>query len=43
VNLPNIITLARILLVPVIVWAIASNQMAVAFVIFVAAGVSDST
>ena len=41
-NLPNIITLGRILLVPVIVWAIASNQMAIAFVIFVTAGVSDA-
>jgi cardiolipin synthase len=28
--------------VPVIVWAIASNQMAIAFVIFVTAGVSDA-
>jgi cardiolipin synthase len=42
VNLPNIITLGRILLVPVIVWAIASNQMSIAFVIFVVAGVSDA-
>ncbi len=42
VNLPNIITLGRILLVPIIIWAIASNQMTVAFVIFVAAGVSDA-
>jgi cardiolipin synthase len=42
VNLPNIITLGRILLVPVIVWAIASNQMTIAFVIFVVAGVSDA-
>ena len=41
-NLPNIITLIRILLVPVIVWAIASNQMTIAFFIFVAAGVSDA-
>ncbi|MES2752447.1 MAG: CDP-alcohol phosphatidyltransferase family protein [Pseudomonadota bacterium] len=41
-NIPNIITLGRILLVPVIVWAIASNQMTVAFVIFVVAGVSDA-
>jgi cardiolipin synthase len=42
VNIPNVITLGRILLVPIIVWAIASNQMAVAFVVFVAAGVSDA-
>ncbi|MEH2509270.1 cardiolipin synthase [Nitrobacteraceae bacterium AZCC 1564] len=42
VNLPNIITLGRILLVPIIIWAIASNQMTIAFVIFVTAGVSDA-
>jgi cardiolipin synthase len=42
VSIPNIITLARILLVPVIVWAIASGQMEVAFGLFVVAGVSDA-
>jgi cardiolipin synthase len=42
VNAPNIITLGRILLVPLVIWAIASNQMAIAFVIFVVAGVSDA-
>ena len=41
-NIPNIITLGRIILVPVIVWAIASNQMEVAFAVFVVAGVSDA-
>ena len=41
-NIPNIITLARIILVPVIVWAIASNQMEIAFAVFVMAGVSDA-
>lgn len=41
-SIPNIITLGRILLVPVIIWAIASNQMEVAFAIFVIAGVSDA-
>lgn len=41
-NLPNIITLGRILLVPVIIWAITSGQMAVAFVLFFIAGVSDA-
>ncbi|PZA12192.1 CDP-alcohol phosphatidyltransferase family protein [Rhodopseudomonas palustris] len=41
-SIPNIITLCRILLVPVIVWAIASNEMAVAFAVFVVAGVSDA-
>jgi cardiolipin synthase len=41
-NLPNLITIARILLVPVMVWAIASNQMKVAFILFVVAGLSDA-
>lgn len=41
-NLPNLITIARILMVPVVVWAIASNQMQVAFLLFVAAGISDA-
>jgi cardiolipin synthase len=41
-NIPNLITLGRILLVPVVVWAIASGAMWVAFVLFVAAGVSDA-
>ncbi|HEY7296957.1 MAG TPA: CDP-alcohol phosphatidyltransferase family protein [Xanthobacteraceae bacterium] len=40
-SIPNLITLARILLVPVIVWAIASNEMQVAFGLFIAGGVSD--
>jgi len=42
VNLPNLITLGRILLVPVIIWAIASGQMAAAFVLFLIAGISDA-
>jgi cardiolipin synthase len=42
VSIPNIITLGRILLVPVIVWAIAANQMEIAFAVFVIAGVSDA-
>src|ERR1700752_121174 len=41
-SIPNLITLARILLVPVVVWAIASNQMLFAFMLFAAAGVSDA-
>lgn len=41
-SIPNIITLGRILLVPFIVWAIASSQMEVAFAIFIVAGVSDA-
>jgi cardiolipin synthase len=42
VNIPNLITLGRILLVPVIIWAITSGQMAVAFFLFVIAGISDA-
>jgi len=41
-SIPNLITLARILLVPVVVWAIASNQMLFAFLLFAAAGISDA-
>lgn len=40
--IPNIITLGRIILVPVIIWAIASGQMTIAFGLFVVAGVSDA-
>jgi len=42
VSLPNLITLARILLVPVVVWAITSGEMGFAFLLFLAAGVSDA-
>jgi cardiolipin synthase (CMP-forming) len=41
-NLPNLITIGRILLVPVVVWAIASGQMQIAFLLFLIAGVSDA-
>lgn len=41
-NIPNLITLGRIILVPVVVWAIAANHMKVAFVLFVVAGISDA-
>ncbi|HVG50723.1 MAG TPA: CDP-alcohol phosphatidyltransferase family protein [Xanthobacteraceae bacterium] len=41
-NLPNLITIARILLVPVMVWAIAANEMRIAFVVFLVAGLSDA-
>jgi cardiolipin synthase (CMP-forming) len=41
-NLPNLITIGRILLVPVVVWAIASGQMQVAFLVFLIAAVSDA-
>jgi cardiolipin synthase len=41
-NLPNLITIARILLVPVVVWAIASREMQIAFLLFLIAGLSDA-
>jgi cardiolipin synthase (CMP-forming) len=41
-SIPNIITLGRIILVPIIVWAIASSQMEIALAIFLIAGVSDA-
>jgi cardiolipin synthase len=41
-SIPNLITLGRILLVPVVVWAIAAGEMGVAFVLFLAAGISDA-
>ena len=43
-SIPNLITLGRILLVPVVVWAIASGEQYIwiAFVLFLAAGVSDA-
>lgn len=40
-NLPNAITITRFLLVPVVVWAIASHQMKIAFWVFAVAAISD--
>jgi cardiolipin synthase len=42
VTLPNLISLARLLSVPVVVWAILADEMLLAFWLFVAAGVSDA-
>jgi len=41
-SIPNLITLARILSVPIMVWAIMTGWMLAAFLLFVAAGVSDA-
>ncbi len=41
-SIPNLITLARIVLVPVVVWAILAGEMGLAFILFLAAGVSDA-
>src|SRR5262249_32109102 len=40
-SIPNLITLARILMVPIIVWAITGDHMLLAFVLFLVAGLSD--
>jgi cardiolipin synthase len=40
-TLPNFITIARILLVPFIVWLIISGEMLLAFIAFLVAGISD--
>ncbi len=42
INLPNLITLGRIILVPVIFWFLISGQPKPAFFAFVIAGVSDA-
>ncbi|MBV9347404.1 MAG: CDP-alcohol phosphatidyltransferase family protein [Pseudolabrys sp.] len=41
-SIPNLITLGRILLVPVVVWAIAQNLLWLAFLFFLVAGMSDA-
>lgn len=41
-NVANLITLARLLAVPGVIWAILTEEMALAFWIFVAAGISDA-
>jgi cardiolipin synthase len=41
-SIPNLITLGRILLVPIVVWAITSGEMLAAFSLFLAAGISDA-
>src|SRR6266446_374653 len=41
-NLPNLISLARLLMVPLTIWLIVAGSYGIAFWIFVAAGVSDA-
>jgi cardiolipin synthase (CMP-forming) len=41
VNLPNILTICRIVAVPVVVWALTEGLYTVAFACFVAAGITD--
>jgi cardiolipin synthase (CMP-forming) len=42
INIPNFITLGRIMSVPVIFWLLLSGQSKLAFFVFVCAGVSDA-
>ena len=42
VNVPNVISLGRLLAVPVTVWLVLSGQLLAAFWLFVAAGISDA-
>ena len=42
VSLPNLITIARILMVPLAVWLLINQQMALAFGVFILAGISDA-
>jgi cardiolipin synthase len=41
-SIPNLITLGRILLVPIVVWAITAGEMRIGFILFLAAGISDA-
>jgi len=41
-NLPNIITLVRVILVPVIFWLLITGATQLAFAVFIVAGVSDA-
>lgn len=42
INIPNIITLGRVILIPVIFWLLVSGNSQAAFIAFVCAGVSDA-
>lgn len=41
-SVPNLLTIARILMVPLLIWLIISGNFRLAFAIFVAAGVTDA-
>src|SRR5262249_61691021 len=42
VNIPNSLTLARIVLVPLVGWLIITHEMTAAFLLFLAAGMADA-
>ena len=41
-NLPNLITLGRILLAPLTIWLIVAGEYSLAFLVFLVAGLSDA-
>jgi cardiolipin synthase (CMP-forming) len=41
-SIPNLVTLIRILLVPIVIWAITAGELRIAFIVFLAAGISDA-
>ncbi len=42
ISLPNIITIARILMVPLTIWLILNERVGLAFIVFITAGISDA-
>jgi cardiolipin synthase len=42
INIPNFITLGRVISVPVIFWLLVTRNYKIAFLLFVAAGISDA-
>ena len=42
INIPNFITLARVLSVPVIFWLLVNGNSRIAFFVFLCAGISDA-
>jgi len=41
-SIPNLITLGRVILVPIVFWLLVSGRIQAAFVLFVVAGISDA-
>lgn len=41
-SIPNLITLGRVILVPIVFWLLVTGQLQAAFLVFVIAGISDA-
>ncbi len=41
-SIPNLITLGRVILVPVVFWLLLTGELQAAFLAFVVAGISDA-